>query len=572
MKHTHIYISLLSVVTLAACNDFLDADNLVKKDSGSVPASPTDCEQLVTGIYATMNNLITDVDQSPFFIYEMAGDDRFGGGSTSNTAAQAADRLLMKTASFYEQLWQYRYEGIFRANFALGSIPEVAFKDEAARNRLLGEAHFLRALYYLDLAQVFGEVPLTLTTEALNLPKASAEALYTQIGSDLREAIDLLPADKVQADGSCGSRATRWAAEAYMARTFLFYTGYYKQDALPGGITRQQVIDWLDDCVANSGHDLLPDARSLWPYSDALVSKCYKYGGDNHLTWAGDGCLETLFALKFSNTALNDSKSTENGRTNRLCEFFNVRKPVKGSLEDAAPFCTVGYSNGPVCSKLWDDWAADPDYANDPRREGSICDLKTETTYQGAPNKEIEATFLLAKKYVSVQAQDDAGKWRPLSALMGGQTEAQISNVNDLILMRFADVLLMQSELKGEASGLNRVRARAGLPELPYSLENIKRERRYELCFEAVRWNDLRRWGDVAEIVSNQGGCAITNQGHEDVYQWHPGDHGFLERYEATGGFFMIPETQVVESNGVLQQNRGWGPEFVWKKHPYTTI
>lgn len=572
MKRIHIYMCLACALTLASCDDFLDADNLVKKDSSSVPTSLTDCDQLVTGIYASMNNLMNDVDQSPFFIFEMAGDDRFGGGSTSNTAAQSADRLLMKSDSFYESLWKRRYEGIFRANFALGSIPGVEIKDEATKNRLLGEAHFLRALYYLDLAQVFGEVPLVLQTEAVNLPKASAEELYAQIAADLKEAIGLLPATKVADDGTCGSRATKWTAEAYMARVFLFYTGYYGKDALPGGIDKAQVIGWIDDCVNNSGHDLVPDARSIWPYSDALVSACYKYGADNQLTWAGDGCIETLFALKFSNTAKNSSSDPENGRTNRLCEFFNVRKPVAGALTDAAPFCTVGYSNGPVCSKLWDDWKADPDYTGDPRREGSICDLKTETTYQGAPNKEIEATFLLAKKYVSVQAKNDEGKWTPLSAIYGGQTEAQISNVNDLILMRFADVLLMQSELKGDAAGLNRVRARAGLGELPYSLDNIKRERRYELCFEAVRWNDLRRWHDVGVIVTNQAGCAIKNQKADDVYQWHTGDRDFLKRYEATGGFFMIPETQVTESNGVLEQNRGWGPDFVWKKHPYTSI
>ena len=68
---------------------------------------------------------------------------------------------------------------------------------------------------------------------------------------------------------------------------------------------------------------------------------------------------------------------------------------------------------------------------------------------------------------------------------------------------------------------MNAVRERAGLPDLSYSLENLKKERRYELCFEALRWNDLRRWGDVQQKVKNQVGNHITNQGIEGEYIFH---------------------------------------------------
>ena len=49
--------------------------------------------------------------------------------------------------------------------------------------------------------------------------------------------------------------------------------------------------------------------------------------------------------------------------------------------------------------------------------------------------------------------------------------------------------------------------------DISYSLPNLKKERRYELCFEALRWNDLRRWGDVQEKVNNQVGNHILNRG-----------------------------------------------------------
>ena len=113
-------------------------------------------------------------------------------------------------------------------------------------------------------------------------------------------------------------------------------------------------------------------------------------------------------------------------------------------------------------------------------------------------------------------------------------------------------------------SGLNAVRERAKLPDITYSLANLKKERRYELCFEALRWNDLRRWGDVSEKVKNQVGNHILNQGIEGEYAF---TNDFMQRYNETGGgFFKIPEDQVTLSEGVLEQNPGWGDGTNWTK------
>ena len=74
------------------------------------------------------------------------------------------------------------------------------------------------------------------------------------------------------------------------------------------------------------------------------------------------------------------------------------------------------------------------------------------------------------------------------------QTSQQLLQIADLIHIRFADVLLMQSELKGDATGLNKVRARSHLAPVSYSLSAIKNERRWELAFESIRWWDMLRW------------------------------------------------------------------------------
>ena len=105
-------------------------------------------------------------------------------------------------------------------------------------------------------------------------------------------------------------------------------------------------------------------------------------------------------------------------------------------------------------------------------------------------------------------------------------------------------------------------------PYAAYSLQNLKKERRYELCFEAVRWNDLRRWGDVRQIVDNQEGVAITNRGVAGKYTF--GQFDFMERYNATGGGFLkIPDSQVTLSEGVLEQNPGWDSAYDFISLPY---
>lgn len=110
----------------------------------------------------------------------------------------------------------------------------------------------------------------------------------------------------------------------------------------------------------------------------------------------------------------------------------------------------------------------------------------------------------------------------------------QGAHFQDLITMRYADVLLMQSELKEDAAGINQVRARAGLAPIPgYSLELLQRERRHELCFEGRRWADIRRWGIAEEMLDKKNGVTIWNKGERTKMT----DGKYVERYRATNGF-----------------------------------
>ncbi len=573
MKKHIIFLMVSAVcVLLAGCDDFLDTESLTMKDTSNFPINETDAIQMVNGIYSAMNRNLADPEEDPFFIFDIASDDRLGGGSQSNIGAQGVDRLMNSYVDWMKPLWQQRYAGINRANSALETIDNVTgWSSENKKKQLLCEIYFLRAFYYFNLAQVFNGVPLVLSTEPQNLPKATPDEVYAQIASDLKKAIENGPSTKYPEFGD--GHASRWSAEGMMARVWLFYTGFYKKSELPlpteegGSISKAQVVSWLEDCIQNSGYGLVSDQRNLWPYTNPYTGKDYKYDIDNGLNWETDENIENMFAIKMSNKP--GWSADAQLRHNRIVEFYSLRK----TNETAFPFSVQGYSNGPVCEKLWTDWAADPDYAGDYRRVGSICDRAVEIPdYKGDPAKEVENTNLLAKKYIGCEAYDPETGQRMLSYgyFYGSENNRQTGLTQSLVWLRFADVLLMHSELSdgkvvyNGKSGLNAVRQRAKLADIPYSLENLKKERRYELCFEALRWNDLRRWGDVQQKVNNQVGNSILNQGIPGQYAF---TNDFMQRYQETGGgFFKIPEDQVTLSEGVLEQNPGWGDGTNWAK------
>ena len=171
----------------------------------------------------------------------------------------------------------------------------------------------------------------------------------------------------------------------------------------------------------------------------------------------------------------------------------------------------------------------------------------------------MEETGYWQKKYIPITTYDQEGQFYPSYAVLkdGAKDEMQLAHTQDLVLIRFADVLLMHSELTQTAKGLNLVRARAGLENKEYSLSAIQDERRWELSFEALRYFDLMRWGIAGEKLAKQEGVNIKNRGVDTKMKAFGG--GYKARFEATGGFWPIPESQIILSEGVLKQNKGWG-------------
>lgn len=552
MKKLFYYIPVIvAALILNGCSDdFLEQKNLTQVSDEIFYSSPEDITEAITAVYACLTS--TTGFNTSILVSNICSDDCFGGGGTNDIGFNDCDKFSSSGENTYEALWADQYKGIFRANMILKRFDQVEYEDAKQRNQHLGEVYFLRAFFNFRLAQHFGTFPLKTEPDPSNKPKATADEIFSQIASDLLEAIDLLPDTKFQQidhDNDLG-HATKWAAEALLARSFLFYTGYYDQAniVLPDGstLTKEEVITHLDDCIKNSGHGLLSDFRNQWPY--AYASADYPYAANNNLNWIGeDGDnIETIFAIKYSPyggwTAENTTKYS-----NQLSLYMGMR-----GQETLVPFA-AGWGGGFVNPQIWESWDD-----NDLRKKGSIIDVSDpeegnlSTDYQYGMWDAQDETGYYSKKYAPVQINTDNGLRGMFYELYGGAADYQLWNMQDEVLIRFADVLLMAAELKEDVAPLNEVRVRAQLEPLgAYSLDALKEERRFELAFEGLRYFDLLRWHDENVInVTEADGVKVQTSTIE---------HNYTVTFRSeTGGFLPIPETQVRLSQGVLKQNPGW--------------
>lgn len=553
----YILFAMFLALSFTNCEDFLDTENYTKQNTANFPKSLDDAKKSLTGIYSTLSAAISTPEETHFYMAELASDDRFGGGGENDKHMQGYDHLMNTKPNLMGTYWEARYRGIFRANMALETLQNFEnWESEAQKNQFNGEVYFLRALFYFELSQVFGEVPLVLKTAAENIPKTPADETYAQIALDLKNAIELM--QSVPYTSIESGHATKWAAQALMARVFLFYTGYYGKDSLPlpegGSVSKAEVITWLEESINSSGHGLVSDFRNLWPYTNEYTVEKYNFTKGKALNWEEDGNKESVFAVKFG-TTVGWGDPYIRGYSNQYNLHFGLRTGNGG--ENTFPY-GQGWGAGPVNSELWDEWRqSEP---NDIRRAASILDAEAELeSYEWGADKQMEETGYWQKKYVPITAYDEDGVFTKSYTIPKdqAQTDYQLFHTQDLVLIRFADVLLMHSELSQNATNMNKVRARANLPAVGYSMDAIKKERRWELAFEGLRYFDLMRWGDAAEQLAKQEGVAIKNRGVDAVMRGFGG--GYKARYEATGGFWPIPQSQVDLSDGVLTQNAGWG-------------
>ncbi len=556
-----VYILPVIMFLWTSCSEeWLDTKNLYQKTDESYFQIPEDVQEMLAGAYSALP--LDAGHNHPMLVADVLSDDCFGGGDNANDldGFHRTDNFTISNPNFYKELYDRNWEGILRTNLIIKRFDQVVYDDAEEQNRDLGEAHFLRAYFYFRVSKFFGPAPLRLEPDGDEIVRATPEVMYGQIASDMKKAIELLPSTPYQdiAVERLG-HATKWAAETMMARIFLFYTGYYEQTELPlsegGSVSKDQVIGWLEDCINNSGHDLLPDFRNNWPYSSVSG---YAMVANNNLSWAGEegGNYETILAIKYSPYAGYNSDQ-QLRYANMHCLYVGLRD------QSYQPF-GQGWGLATVNPQLWASYEE-----GDLRREGSILNMYdtdnpddtaitnnyiwggTTTTYT-----QTQETGYIQKKYCPTYDYNLDGVLESIYyALYGAPSNFMLWNMQDDVLIRFADVLLMSAELGGPnaAAHFNEVRARAQLdPIASPTLDDIKLERRHEFAFEGLRYHDLLRWGiaDAKTAIEAANGTTILWVGDEREYS--------ITFPLETGGFLPIPETEILLAEGELEQTPGW--------------
>ena len=229
--------AVLSAATLfTACNDMLDTDPRVTElTAATFPGKPADVDALNAATYSIMNTL-GGGDQSgllnnPFYWWSLMSDDCYGSGGLQDAVAKSLHHFTTGSANQYEQDFIIIYGGVSRANNQIETIDNVSWTDaqKPLRNQLLGEAFFMRGFYNLLLTQMYGDIPLitsTVITDEMQQQVSAEDVIYPQIIADFVSGANLMNVASgygLQGDG----HATKYAAEAFMARAYMFWAGFY---------------------------------------------------------------------------------------------------------------------------------------------------------------------------------------------------------------------------------------------------------------------------------------------------------------------------------------------------------
>lgn len=517
MKTTYkIFSTLLLIALLSACSkDFLDLKPLDQEVSTSFYKTEEQAMQALVAVYDVLGYQETPgVSWAPFIVIsDILSDDSYAGGSDANDGQDENEFNnfnIPSTSKIAHAIWLKNYTGIYRANLLLEKIEGVD-ASQAFKKRVIAECKFLRAYFYFEQVAYFENIPLltrTLTGPSeYNQPQATPEQVYNQIALDLTEAMADLPASVTPAEAG---RITKWAAQALLARVYLFYNGVYNKDLQAGStvINRGVLVNYLDDLIATSGHDLFEDYAQ-------------------NFKLAGEYGKESVFEISYGDTPpWWDWGYVRGGEGNLSAQMQGPR--VAGSTK-----WNRGWSFGTVSQKLVNDLKNDPRYA---------FTVLTQEELDGTLTKGYQHTGYFSKKYSS-----DSEHW-------GSSGQFELNRTCNHRVIRFSDVLLMAAELgSGNAQQyLDRVRTRVGLASIPATPENIYNERRLELSLEGIRYFDVLRKGIAyASSTLTYAGIRGPNYvGEQSLFD--------VTFKTATKGFLPIPQTEIDLSAGTFKQNEGY--------------
>ena len=463
MKNT-LYKSivlLLAVTALWSCEDELNLDNPNALTTEQFWQSEQDARLGINSVYAMFYK---DGSWSRwiYFRLDLTSDE----GYSTSPWVELADWTKFEyiNYNFWEGnvvTWRDTYKAIFRANQVLANVPEIEFENETEKNQILAEAKFLRALHYYYAAVLWEDIPLVLEPSRPNdVPQqVSKEEIFAQVEQDLNEAFQFLPlewpSDQV-------GRPTKGAVQGMLAKMYMQQRQW------------DQALGALEYLISGEG---------------AIYSLVEDY--KDNFTHYNENNSESVFEIQFGDQRRGGTgEGADAAVSSTRAQFFAPRE--------------IGWSDGQARYWLVDAFKQEPtsDGEIDPRLQHSLFypDLTEDF-----------GDLIYGRQW---QWGEQEAWFRKGARDYYRDNEDYYSEVN-FRLIRYADILLRYAEVLNELGRTSEayqyvdiVRERANMvplaeayPEIGTDqtafLERLKIERVLELSGESVRWEDLKRWGDL---------------------------------------------------------------------------
>lgn len=521
MKIKSIYILLLGLLLVfsSSCEDRLDiAKHGNMGSQEDFYKTDDDALQALASLYNTWGGNYFNW----FFTKNLLADDVWcGGGSRGDNSSM--EQLNEYTFDTDHGMIQGMYSGMYGIIYKANLIIDLLEPDTEVKKRAVAEAKFFRAWAHFELVSLFGTAPIVdhlLTPGEYRLGNSTAEATWAFVESDLMDAINsnALPSKANVNDNETGIRVTKEVVNSMLGKAYLFQ-GKYSEAA---GVL-DKVIESGKYALYTGEYDMLLHAAANGSSESMLeVQK----RNDSEQAWTQ--MTMTFLMQGWRSDKLNISSAASAYIASGTYGFMNPRKDLydafvamegvngyrlKGSIRTAEQMSDLGinivtgaYMDGHESYFMWKNRA-----------------LKEDCVY--------DASYFQALQYINLR------------------------------VMRYAEVLLLAAEAHVQSGNsgkalnyINQIRTRAQLPNLTsVTLDDVKKEKRLELCLENVRFQDLVRWGDAEKVMANQGKEIPTYSSVGVEVKFRNETYGFKAKHK----LLPIPLKEI-ELNPNMKQHEDW--------------
>lgn len=444
-----IYIFLFLSLSFTACEGILDKEPLGRLDADSYFQTADDAIKAVNAAY---EQLLFNNNNNNFYwaMGVVTSDEAVTGGDGSRPGITEMDFLnYTPRTQELNDFWKLQYAGITQCNTVIEKVPNIEM-NEALKNRIIGEALFLRAYYYFLLTQVYGDVPLlTKITppDELKIPKTPKTQIYAQIIADCDKAAEALP---LQYTGTDVGRATRGAAYALAAKTYLYQKDWNKVLEYVNKVKSLGIYGLMPDYQANFREGTQNNKESVWEIQHTNL----ELGVGNFLNqwWA---------SKKFNGYG-----------------FAEVTPEYVATFEPGDPRLkfTVAMNNDPYFGLIYK-----PSFSS--TRYSPVKYLQSDSTVTQKADGDINYTAI---RYAEV-------------LLWEAEALAELGRVQEAQVPLEAVRARARAQAKDPATALPPITT-TNQQEM---IDAIRHEREVELGFEMHRFFDLIRWGIADKYVAN---------------------------------------------------------------------